>query len=213
MAPHFQDSSITIHKFKCGPYDNNAYLIVCPQTNQSIIIDTPPDPGKLIDAARATDVKSILITHNHFDHIEGFDEVTSAISAPVGIGESDAEALPKAADFFLRDGEEVRAGTVSLKAISTPGHTSGSTCLTVGRHLFSGDTLFPGGPGKSRSPEALNQLIGSITSHLFLLGDDVTIYPGHGDDGDLKTAKEEYRVFASKDHPNDLSGDVLWLEN
>ena len=213
MAPHFQDSSMTIHKLKCGPYDNNAYLVVCPQTNQSIIIDTPPDPGKLIDAARATDVKSILITHNHFDHIEGFDEVTSAIGAPVGIGESDAGALPKAADFFLKDGEEVTAGTVSLRAISTPGHTSGSTCLTVGRHLFSGDTLFPGGPGKSRSPEALKQIIGSITSHLFLLGDDVTIYPGHGDDGDLKTAKEEYRVFASKDHPNALSGDVLWLKS
>ena len=213
MAPHFQDSSITIHKLKCGPYDNNAYLIVCPQTNQSIIIDTPPDPGKLIDAARATDVKSILITHNHFDHIEGFDEVTSAIGAPVGIGESDAGALPKAADFFLKDGEEVSAGTVSLKVISTPGHTSGSTCLTTGRHLFSGDTLFPGGPGKSRSPEALKQLIRSITSHLFLLGDDVTIYPGHGDDGDLKTAKEEHRVFASKDHPDDLSGDVLWLKS
>ena len=213
MAPHFQDSSITIHKLKCGPYDNNAYLIVCPQTNQSIIIDTPKDPGKLIDAARATDVKSILVTHNHFDHIEGFDEVTSAIGAPVGIGESDAGALPKAADFFLKDGEEVTAGTVSLKVISTPGHTSGSTCLTIGRHLFSGDTLFPGGPGRSRSPEILKQIIDSITGHLFLLGDDVTIYPGHGDDGDLKTAKEEYRVFASKNHPDDLSGDVLWLNS
>ena len=129
MAPHYQDSDITIHKLKCGPYDNNAYILVCPQTNESILIDTPADPGKLIEAARATDVKAILITHNHFDHIEGFTEVTSAIQAPVGIGESDGHALPRPANFFLKDGDEIKAGTVSLKAMSTPGHTPGSTCL------------------------------------------------------------------------------------
>ena len=75
MAPHYQDSSITIHKIKCGPYDNNAYLLVCPETNESIVIDTPKDPGPLISAAKETEVKAILITHNHFDHIEGFDKI------------------------------------------------------------------------------------------------------------------------------------------
>ena len=213
MPPHYQDDALTIHKLKCGPYDNNAYLLVCPQTNESIIIDTPADPGRLIDAARATTVKSILITHNHFDHIEGFGEVTAAIAAPVGIGQADASALPRAADFFLEDGNEVRAGTIALTAISTPGHTPGSTCLRVGKHLFTGDTLFPGGPGRTRSPESLQQIIGSITSKLFVLADDLALYPGHGDDSDLGTAKGDYAVFASKDHPADLSGDVLWLES
>ena len=212
MAPHYQDGSITIHKIKCGPYDNNAYLLVCPQTNESVIIDTPAAPGKLIEAAKATNVQAILITHNHFDHIEGFTEVTSAIGARVGIGEADAHSLPKAADFFLKEGDEVRAGTVALKAIHTPGHTPGSTCLLVGSHLFTGDTLFPGGPGKTRTPENLKQIIESITSRLFVLGDNLSFYPGHGDDGDLKTANEEYGVFASKDHPTDLRGDVLWLK-
>ena len=210
MAPHYQDSDITIHKLKCGPYDNNAYILVCPQTNESILIDTPADPGKLIEAARATDVKAILITHNHFDHIEGFTEVTSAIQAPVGIGESDGHALPRPANFFLKDGDEIKAGTVSLKAMSTPGHTPGSTCLIVNRSLFTGDTLFPGGPGKTGSPENLQQIIESITSKLLVLGDDVTLYPGHGDDGNLKSAKEEYQVYASKDHPAGQFGDVLW---
>ena len=210
MAPHYQDSDITIHKLKCGPYDNNAYILVCPQTNESILIDTPADPGKLIEAARATDVKAILITHNHFDHIEGFTEVTSAIQAPVGIGESDGHALPRPANFFLKDGDEIKAGTVSLKAMSTPGHTPGSTCLIVNRSLFTGDTLFPGGPGKTGSPENLQQIIESITSKVLVLGDDVTLYPGHGDDGNLKSAKEEYQVYASKDHPAGQFGDVLW---
>ena len=213
MGPHHQDNRIIIHKLSCGPYDNNAYLLVCPKTNESIIIDTPAGAEKLIEAAETTTVKAILITHNHFDHLQGFNEVTSAVGAPVGIGEPDAAALPKAADIFLKDGDEVKAGTVTLQAISTPGHTPGSTCLLVGSHLFPGDTLFPGGPGKTRSPESLRQIIESITTKLFVLDDEVTFYPGHGDDGELKTAKEEYRVFASKDHPADLCGDVLWVKS
>ena len=213
MVPHFQDSDIAVYKIKCGPYDNNAYVLVCPKTNESIIIDTPADPGELIQAAKTTTVKSILITHNHFDHIQGFPEVTSAIEASVGIGEPDAEALPQGADFFLRDGDEIEAGSLKLKAISTPGHTPGSTCLAVGKHLFTGDTLFPGGPGKTGSPGNLNQIIETITGKLFVLGDDVTFYPGHGDDGELRTAKEEYEFFKSREHPPDLCGDVLWLKS
>lgn len=213
MAEHYRSETITVHKLKCGPYDNNAYLLVCPETNDSIAIDTPADPGALIDAARATNVKAILITHNHSDHIEGLDEVTSAIQAPVGIGEPDASALPRPADFFLKDGDEVRAGTLALRAISTPGHTPGSTCLVVGSSLFTGDTLFPGGPGKTRTPQNLEQILQSVNTKLLVLGDDLTLYPGHGDDGDLKTAREEYGIFKSKAHPADLCGDVLWLSS
>ena len=86
MTVHFQDDSIAIHVIQCGPYGNNAYLVVCPETNESLVIDAPPDPGALIQAARQTDVKVILITHNHWDHIEGLEEVAGALGAPVGIG-------------------------------------------------------------------------------------------------------------------------------
>ena len=212
MTPHYQDDAITVHKLKCGPYDNNAYLLVCPHTGESIIIDTPAEPGKLIEAARTTVVKAIVITHNHSDHLEGFDEVTSAIEAPVAIGEPDAHALPRPPDFFLRDAQELKAGTLRLKAIFTPGHTPGSTCLLTGHHLFTGDTLFPGGPGKTRTGDNLKEVIQSITTKLYVLDDDIRFYPGHGPDGDLRTSKEDYKVFASKDHPGDLCGDVLWLE-
>ena len=180
MAPHYQDSSITIHKLKCGPYDNNAYLLVCPQTNESILIDTPAEPDKLIEAAKATNVKAILITHDHMDHLLGFDDVTSAIDAPVAIGEADAHALKKPPARLLKDGDEIKAGTITLKAIATPGHTPGSTCYTVGNSIFTGDTLFPGGPGKTGSSENLKQIIESITSKLLVFGDDLAVYPGHG---------------------------------
>ena len=211
MAPHFQDDSITIHKLECGPYGNNSYLLVCPRTHESILIDTPAEPDKMIELAKTTDVKAILITHNHQDHLLGFDDVTSAIDAPVGIGQNDAHALSSPPAMLLNDGDEIKAGTITLRAIFTPGHTDGSTCLLTGKHLFSGDTLFPGGPGKTRSPEHLKQIIESITARLLTLGDDVNVYPGHGDDGDLKTSKEEYSVYASKEHPSDQSGDVAWL--
>ena len=213
MAAHYEDDQIKIHKLKCGPYDNNAYLLVSPGTNESIIIDTPADPGELIRAASGTDVKAILITHNHSDHIQGFTEVTSAIGSPVGIGEADAGALPKAPDLLLKDGDEITAGTIVLRALSTPGHTPGSTCFVVGKHLFSGDTLFPGGPGRSGSPEKLAQIIDSVTKTLFVLGDDLALYPGHGDDGDVKTSRQAYAVFESKTHAADLSGDVNWLKD
>jgi glyoxylase-like metal-dependent hydrolase (beta-lactamase superfamily II) len=189
------------------------YLVVCPETNESILIDTPAEPDKMIELAKTTDVKAIIITHNHMDHLLGFEDVTAAIDAPVGIGADDADALSRPADILLNDGDVISAGNVNLTAVFTPGHTPGSTCYHTSGHLFSGDTLFPGGPGKSGSPEKLKQLIGSITSKLFPLGDDVNVYPGHGDDGHLQSSKEEYADFASREHPDDLYGDVLWKES
>ena len=80
----------------------------------------------------------------------------------------------------------------------------------VGKHLFSGDTLFPGGPGKTRSPEAFQQIIGSITSKLLTLSDDTAVYPGHGLDTTIGNARGEYQAFASRQHPSGLSGEVTW---
>ena len=100
-----------------------------------------------------------------------------------------------------------------MTALFTPGHTDGSTCFLIGNHLFSGDTLFPGGPGKSRSPEALRTELDSITSKLLILPDETAVYPGHGDDTSIAEARRQYRVFASKSHPDDLCGDVSWLES
>ena len=212
-TPHFQDDNVIIHKMECGPYGNNMYLVVCPETNESILIDTPAEPDKMIELAKTTDVKAIIITHNHMDHLLGFEDVTAAIDAPVGIGADDADALSRPADMLFNDGDVISAGNVNLTAVFTPGHTPGSTCYHTEGHLFSGDTLFPGGPGKSGSPEKLQQLIGSITSKLFALGDDTNVFPGHGDDGHLAASKEEYADFASREHPDDLYGDVLWKES
>ena len=147
------------------------------------------------------DIKAILITHNHRDHLAGFDEITGKVGAPVGISPADAHALPKVPDVELTDGKVIKFGNQELQVLNTPGHTDGASCFLVGKHLFSGDTLFPGGPGKSRSPEALAQLLNSITSKLLPLSDDTAVYPGHGVDTTIGEARRRYTEFASKSHP------------
>lgn len=212
MPVHYE-GEIRINKINMGPYNNNGYIVVCPETNEGIIIDTPAEPEKLLNELGDVDVKAILITHRHQDHLLGFNEITSAVGAPVAIGSRDAEALPRPPEIRLEDGSTVRFGNREIQVLFTPGHTDGAVCLLIGQHLFSGDTLFPGGPGKSRSPEAFQQEVNSITRKLLVLPDDTAVYPGHGDDTTIGQARQEYQVFASRPHPADLHGDVSWLNS
>jgi glyoxylase-like metal-dependent hydrolase (beta-lactamase superfamily II) len=210
MPLHY-DGEVRITKINMGPYNNNGYIVVCPETNEGVIIDTPAEPEKLLDALGDAQIKAILITHNHQDHLLGFEEITSAVGVPVGIGTEDAGGLPRPPEIDLKDGTVIKFGNQEMQVLSTPGHTQGAACFLIGKHLFSGDTLFPGGPGKTRSPEALSQIIESITGKLLVLPDDTAVYPGHGDDTTIGKAREEYQVFASRPHPPDLCGDVAWL--
>lgn len=209
MPVHF-DGDVRINKINMGPYDNNGYILVCPETNEGIIIDTPAEPEKLLNEIGDVKIGHILITHNHQDHLLGFNEITGSVGAPVGIGTNDASVLPRPPEMNLKDGDVVKFGNRELQVLATPGHTDGAVCLLVGKHLFSGDTLFPGGPGKTRSPEALQQIIGSITSKLLTLSDDTAVYPGHGMDTSIGDARREYQGFASRSHPSGLFGDVTW---
>jgi len=95
--------------------------------------------------------------------------------------------------------------------LHTPGHTPGSLCFRVGRYLISGDTIFPGGPGRTSSPDDFKQIVKSITEKIFVLPDDTQIYPGHGNSTVLKNEKEEFAVFTSRPHEPNLCGEVLWL--
>ena len=131
----------------------------------------------------------------------------------MGITTADKGPLPKAPDVELTDGQVIPFGNQELQVLVTPGHTDGASCFLVGKHLFSGDTLFPGGPGKTRSPEALATILENVRSKLLTLPDDVLVYPGHGDDTTLVEAKRRHAVYASKEHPADQFGDIDWLES
>ena len=220
MAIEYQGDLWTIGRWVSGFY-NNAYLVTCRSTNKSVIIDTPDNPNEMIAAAAETDVQAILITHNHWDHLEGFDTVTSRFNVPVGIGSNDAHAVQDEDGY--RDPIDVsqdnilQIGEISIRCIETPGHTPGSTSYLLpgdspssAPHVFTGDTLFPGGPGKTQSPAALDQIINSITSRLHTLPADTVVMPGHGDFTTIAESAEEYAVFASKPRDADLFGDVAW---
>ena len=209
MPVHF-DGDVRINKINMGPYDNNGYILVCPDTNEGIIIDTPGEPEKLLNEIGNTKISHILITHNHQDHLLGFSEITSSVGAHVGIGTNDAGALPNPPQLNLQDGDVVKFGNQELKILGTPGHTDGGVCMLVGKHLFSGDTLFPGGPGRTRSADALRQVIDSITGKLLVLPDDTTVYPGHGLDTSIGDARREYQGFAARQHSPDLFGEITW---
>jgi glyoxylase-like metal-dependent hydrolase (beta-lactamase superfamily II) len=212
MTLHY-DGEVKIAKINMGPYDNNGYIVVCPETNEGIIIDTPAEPEKLLNEVGDIQIKAILITHKHQDHLLGFDEITNTIGAPVAVHANDVDGLPRAPETVLNDGDTINFGNLQVQALYTPGHTEGATCFLVGNHLFSGDTLFPGGPGKSRSPEALQLLLSSISSKLLTLSDDVAVYAGHGPvDTTIGEARRRYQVFTSKTHSPDLCGDIDWLE-
>jgi glyoxylase-like metal-dependent hydrolase (beta-lactamase superfamily II) len=189
MPIYYEDASIRIHKVNCGPYDNNAYLIVDPSTEEGIVIDAPAESEKLLAEIGSAKVKAIVISHTHRDHILGFDVMVDALKAPVGCHPQDAHLLPRPADFDLADNETVHFGGQAAQF------------------------LFPGGPGRTTSPENFQQLVANIRERILVLPDDVEVYPGHGANATLKQSKEEYASFASRTHPADLSGDVLWLKS
>ena len=208
-----RDEEIVIERVFMGPYGNNGYIVHSPATREGVVIDAPAEPEKLLVALGSVRVTAIILTHGHQDHWLGLEKLRAVTEAPVAIHPDDAERLPWLANRFLKNGDVFTVGKSHLRVLHTPGHTPGSVCLLIGKSLFSGDTLFPGGPGSSKTPQALQQLIQSITQRLYTLPDDTQVYPGHGLGATIGQSKEEYQAYASRPHAPELFGDVRWLES
>ena len=208
-----KNETIQIDRLKLGPYETNSYILTCPRTGDSVLVDAPAEASQILKALKGTHPRYILMTHNHMDHIGALSELKFKLRVPVGVHRLDAQGLPLRPDILLEDGEKVPYGKTSLKVLHTPGHTPGSLSFLIGRYLIAGDTIFPGGPGKTRSPANLKLIIESISSKIFVLPDDTTIYPGHGDSTLLRKEKEEFAIFSSRSHDPNLFGDVLWLSS
>ena len=220
MSEEYTGELWTIRRWVSGFY-NNAYLVTCKSTEKSFIVDTPDQPIELIAAAEKTDVQAILITHNHWDHLEGFDMVTDRFPVPVGIGANDAHAITDRDGYRdpidVSQDKVLQIGEITVRCIETPGHTPGSTSYMLPGdspgsepHVFTGDTLFPGGPGKTQSPADLDQIIDSITTRLHILPANTVVMPGHGDFTTIEESAQEYSVFAAKPRDPGLFGDVAW---
>ena len=178
---HHADTDLEIHKIVVGPVDNNVFVLRCRHTGDAVLLDAANEHERLLDLCTTLNVRTVLETHGHWDHIGAVTEVRNA-GYEVGVTAADAHMLPSY-DYLLEDDSVIEVGRLKLRTIITPGHTPGSICFKIEDKplLFSGDTLFPGGAGATKfEGGSFEQIIESIDRKLFTLGADTIVMPGHG---------------------------------
>ncbi|RHA40258.1 MBL fold metallo-hydrolase [Cellulomonas rhizosphaerae] len=203
---------VEIRKLSVGPMDNNAYLLTCRQSGAQLLVDAADEPERLLELVRegsgSARLDTVVTTHRHADHLRALRSVVAVTGASVAAGADDADAISTSADVpvstRLQHGDTLVVGHVTLEVIALRGHTPGSVALVYrepsGRaHVFTGDSLFPGGVGATRGDSAaFEQLITDVTERLFApLPDDTWIYPGHGRDTTLgaeRPSLDEWRA-------------------
>lgn len=183
---------LVVEKLAVGDMNNNAYLLRCPTTGEQLLVDAAAEPERLLDLIGPDGLVGIITTHQHWDHWTALAEVLSATAAPTYAHHDDAPGIDVPTTHLLSDGDVVRFGDVSLRAIHLVGHTPGSVALVYddpdgAPHLWTGDCLFPGGPGNTqKDPARFTRLMDDLEAKVFgELPDETWVYPGHGDDTTL----------------------------
>jgi glyoxylase-like metal-dependent hydrolase (beta-lactamase superfamily II) len=195
-------SSLTIRKVAVGPMDNNTYLLTCRVSGMQLMIDAAADRARLLRLVREGSpterLDTVVTTHAHHDHVGALAAVVAATGARTAAGAEDADDITTATDVPLRHGDVIRVGVNDLQVIGLRGHTPGSVALlwrggADGDHLFTGDSLFPGGVGATHGDRDLfRSLIDDVEHRLFdVLPDTTWVYPGHGDDTTLGTERPQ----------------------
>ena len=197
MALHYEDGLVEVHRVVVGPVDNNVHVIRCKQTGQAVLVDAANEHELLLELCRDLGVRRVVETHGHWDHIQAVPAVRDA-GFDVAVTAEDAEMLP-AYDMLLEDDTVLEVGRLRIVTIATPGHTPGSMCFHVEGTplLFSGDTLFPGGPGATKFPGGdFPTIIRSIEDRIFSrFTPETLVLPGHGADttiGDERPHLQEW---------------------
>ena len=189
---HWSDSRLEIHKVVVGPYENNVFVVRCRETGDAVLIDAANEHEQLLELCTGLGVRRVLETHGHWDHIQAVPALREA-GYEVAVTRADAPRLADVGyDVFLDDAEVIEVGRLRLRAIHNPGHTPGSVSLLVDGKplLFSGDTLFPGGPGATKFEGGdFATIISSIDRSLFTLPADTIVMPGHGADTTIGTER------------------------
>lgn len=196
MTHHYEGDDLIVRKIEVGSMENNVYVLECPETHDALLIDGCFEADDIVAECEGASVVGIVQTHGHFDHVQALAELKESLDVPVHA--HPGENYPVEIDIELSDGDTIAFGKREARVLFTPGHTPGGICLLVGKHLISGDTLFPGGPGNTwGSAEAFEQIIESIETKLFVLPDETHVYPGHGKDttiGAERPSLEEWKA-------------------
>ena len=175
-------TGVEIHQVVVGPVDNNVLVLRCTETGDAVLLDAANEHERLLELCQRLGVRRVLETHGHWDHIQAVPQLRDA-GYSVGVTAQDAGMLPSY-DEVIDDESVIDVGRLRLHTIHTPGHTPGSMCFRLEGHpiLFSGDTLFPGGPGNTSFEGGdFDTIIGSVDRKLFTLPPDTIVLPGHGD--------------------------------
>jgi glyoxylase-like metal-dependent hydrolase (beta-lactamase superfamily II) len=200
--------AVTIAKRSVGQMDNNAYLLTDTSTGRQLLVDAAQDGPTLLSWVDPAVLDVIVTTHRHHDHVGALADLAEATSARLASGRADADAIEEATGVTiadrLADGDRLRFGDSTLTAITLVGHTPGSVTLVFTdvedqSHLFTGDSLFPGGIGRTAGPPEFASLLGDVTSKLFdVFPDDTWVYPGHGDDTTLGAERPHLREWRER---------------
>lgn len=186
----YEDALAEVHMVVVGSYDNNVYVVRCKETGEGMLVDAANEHEKLLELCKALDVRRVVETHGHWDHIQAVPAVRDA-GYRVAVTAADAGMLPSY-DDILEDESVLEVGRLRLDTIATPGHTPGSMCFQVRGTplLLTGDTLFPGGPGNTSFEHSnFETIMTSLHKRLFTYGDEMLVLPGHGKSTTLGTER------------------------
>ena len=182
--PHYEDGQVEIHSVVVGPWENNVFVVRDKATGEALLVDAANEHERLLELCRRLDVRRVVETHGHMDHIQAIPQLRDA-GYEVAVRTEDAAMLPSY-DLLLEDDDVLTVGRLRLRTIHTPGHTPGSMCFLVEGSpvLLSGDTLFPGGAGNTSNPFGdFPTIITSIERRIFAaLPGETIVMPGHGAD-------------------------------
>jgi glyoxylase-like metal-dependent hydrolase (beta-lactamase superfamily II) len=198
---HWADADVEVHRVVVGPYDNNVFVIRCRQTGESVLIDAANEHELLLELCQRLNVRRVLETHGHWDHIGAVAQIREA-GYEVAVTALDAPMLKDVGyDVFLDDAEVIEVGRLRLHAIHNPGHTPGSISFQLAGSplLFSGDTLFPGGPGATKFEGGdFATIIQSIDTKLFTFPADTIVLPGHGADTTIGSERPHLQEWVDR---------------
>ena len=206
------DSAVDLRLVTVGSMQENCYVLHDPATGQCVVFDPGAEPERILALAGDSTITAILLTHAHADHIGAVEAIRAATLAPVSIHRAELPALGAIHhDTEIEDGDEIALGTHVIRAVHTPGHTPGMLSFIVDdRYAIVGDTIFAGGPGRTRSAGDFRTTLATLRDVVLRWPETYMCYPGHGDAFALADVRERISEFVAREHPAGFHGDAEW---